>query len=95
MTTYINVGATFDTGNGDGPVRVKTKAALRKALDEAPGDVMFDVTSMLVAPGAPKHYRGDEVPDGVTLSVVGPDPYEARVWYASVKLRNGEAKVTA
>lgn len=93
---YINVGATYDDGEGNGPVRVATKTALRKALKENPGDVVFDVTTgpALLPEGAATSYRGSEVPEGVTLSVVGPDPFTNRKWYASVQIRNGKATVT-
>lgn len=93
--TYINVGAMFDDGKGGGPVRVATKKALREALAASPGDVTFDVTSMLLAQGAPSTYRATEIPEDAVMTVTGPDPYKNRKWYASVAIRNGEVKVTA
>lgn len=66
--------------------RIQTKKALKEALRENTSSVYFDGTSMHdTVPG----YRGNEIPEGVTLSVVGPDPFTKRTWYALVK-RNGD-----
>jgi hypothetical protein len=85
---YVNVGAYIGTANADGETvtgeRVASKAALKAALKERPGEVLFDVTAMIH--NGPKLYRGDEIPQGVNLSVVGPDPYTSRKWYATVAL---------
>lgn len=87
---YINVGAKFDDGSGAGPVRVRSKKTLKDALKGHAGDVVFDNTAMTLGNGehlggGQAEYRGDEVPEGVSLSVVGPDPYTDRRWYATVQ----------
>lgn len=83
--SYINVGARI---NG---VRVKTKKALREALRDAPNTVEFDSTSPM---GPQFNGRADTMPGGgVTLTVVGPDPYTKRTWFASVKRDGSGFKV--
>jgi hypothetical protein len=76
MAEWINVGAYI------GDDRAASKAALKRALASAPHTVTFDATSELSA--GPAGYRGDDVPAGVNLSVVGPDPYTSRKYYATV-----------
>jgi hypothetical protein len=84
--SWINTRARV---NGQRP---KTKAALKRALTEAPETVTFDVTSELGPRG------GDVItPDAVgtnKLSVCGPDPYTARNWYACVSVSGRTGKVT-
>jgi hypothetical protein len=75
--TYINVGALV---NGERP---RFKIRLKEALDTAPDTVTFDGTSPL-SPGGIRDYRPDEISEGVTLIVVGPDPETRRSWYANV-----------
>lgn len=77
MSAYFNCGA-----NGPGG-RPATKKALQALLDSSPEEVYFDGTSFGFDEA--KGYRGNEVPPGVILSVVGPDPYNTRRWYATVK----------
>jgi hypothetical protein len=78
--SYVNTGALV------GSKRPKTKTALKAALKADPSEVYFDATSFMAPVGG---YSGDEVPSGVKLSVVGPDPYSKRSWYATVENRNG------
>lgn len=72
--TYVNCGARdFVTQD-----RFASKAALRRHLT-AGLSVEFDPTSAFGP------FDTIAVPaDGVTLTVVGPDPYTSRKWYASV-----------
>ena len=69
---FVNCGAKV---NG---VRPKTKKALREALKNAPETVRFDSTSAWgtnqLSPNNPN----------ITLSIVGPDPYNKRNWYANL-----------
>lgn len=74
MTT-INVGAYIDNR------RAPSKAALKRALAATPELVAFDPTSAFGPSGA---FNGDHIPAGAILSVVGPDPYSDRRWYATV-----------
>jgi hypothetical protein len=82
----INVGAYVD---GKRPV---SKAALKRALADAPESVEFDTTSMFDGGAGP--YSGTELPVGVTLSVVGPDPYTRRNWYGTIVRNARTGKVT-
>ncbi len=86
--SYMNVGAYV---NGTRPA---TKAAMKRALAEDPASVTFDGTS----PMGPQHddLSGVNIPEGLTLSVVGPDPFTKRNWYANVKInaRTGKVSVT-
>ncbi|MFH9606898.1 hypothetical protein [Streptomyces sp. NPDC017448] len=75
---YINVGARI---NGE---RVKTKKTLREALKDAPETVVFDRTSILDGSNG-ENIKGDAIPTADTLTVTGPDPYNNRAWFASVK----------
>lgn len=80
---FVNVGAKTREGR-----RFKTKAALRRALDDAPSEVLFDITELRDAP--PEDICGDSIPTGMRLVVVGPDPYNRRVWYANVAQHGGK-----
>jgi hypothetical protein len=95
MSVFVNCGAV--DGRGE---RIQTKSALKDAVMKAAlaieggdehGDdfVMFDQTSQVMSGRVP----GDctvadlmKAPEGTELSVVGPDPYNKRTWYATVKL---------
>lgn len=84
---YINVGASYD---GE---RIKTKTLLRKLCKESPADVTFDATA--IRTDAQWSGRATEIPDGMRLSVAGPDPYTNRRWYAIVaREANGKVTVT-
>jgi len=85
--TYFNCGAYGADGK-----RIPTKKQLRAEMADHPGEVYFDGTALVKDVGG---YRGDDIPDGAILSVVGPNPYESRKWYASVrKTAEGSAKVS-
>lgn len=79
---YVNVGAFI---NGQ---RAKTKRELKNAMLMAPETVLFDQTALLMEG---QFVHGNAIPPGVTLSVVGPNPYNNRKWYASV---SDKGKVT-
>jgi hypothetical protein len=86
---YINVGAFVNEE------RPRTKKALREALASAPDTVWFDQTSAFLAPGWDPRIHLDGLEPGVTLTVVGPDPYRDRRWYASVtRDRAGKIRVS-
>jgi len=72
---YINVGADY---NGR---PIATKTALKSLLKSDPLNVRFYGTSDFTP------FGGDVTAIGSnTLTVVGPDPYRKRTWYASVKM---------
>jgi hypothetical protein len=68
----------------------KTKKALREAVKAGTGVYFYGTSAM-----GPQ-YEGyvADVPVGVSLSVVGPDPYTDRRWYAQVsRSKDGKVKV--
>lgn len=82
--SYINVGVFI---NG---MRPPSKKALREALRDAPETVIFDQTALIrnefnggPIPGG-TYITPPLIPAGTNLTVVGPDPYRNRKWYASV-----------
>jgi hypothetical protein len=84
VSEYVNVGAFIDGR------RAPSKKALKIALADAPERVHFDTTSAL---GPSAEYTGLTVPEGVSLQVVGPDPYADRRFYATVKINSRTGKV--
>ncbi len=84
--TFINVGASL---NG---ARIASKAAFKRAVKETPEAVEFDSTSPM---GTQFDGGPSDLTAGVKLSVVGPDPYTNRRWYATVERTNaGTIKVS-
>jgi hypothetical protein len=86
MADHINVGAR----NADGS-NVPTKKALGEAIKKNPQTITFYPTSQF---GSQSLIRGDEVPAGTILNVVGPDPAKSRKWYASVEKTGKGVKVS-
>lgn len=92
---FINTGA-LDYNTGE---RIKTKAELKKYV-QAKADVIFDQTAVVHSDILPGHI---DLRDLINLaerrtdwelSVVGPDPYRKRQWYATVYVnRNGDIAV--
>lgn len=79
--SYVNTGAYVHNR------RPASKKALREAI-AAGVPVWFDGTDAFT----PGNYAPDDIPVGVKLSVVGPDPYTKRSWYATVT-RDASGKV--
>lgn len=84
--TFVNVGVTMRDGTD-----IKTKKALKEAIAANPDDVVVYGTSDFnrftgSAADLNKEYK---------YSVVGPNPYTSRKWYATLeKLANGTIKVS-
>ena len=84
MTTYINAGAIDKMTRK----RIKTKAALKRLLKVEPQNVIFDTTSefpnaeyeQVASDLGNRPHHADEA-----WSIVGPDPYSDRKWYATVR----------
>lgn len=82
MTTWINAGAKHSTG-----VRVKTKAELKRTLKATPSAVTFDTTGnfpnaeerVVASDLGNRPHHADEA-----WTIVGPDPFTDRKWYATV-----------
>ena len=86
MTSYINGGVTSRS------IQIPTKKMLKDLVKTGPSQVFFYPTSEI---GQTWSGSLAELPKGVTLSVVGPDPYRSRKWYASItKTLAGNWKVT-
>lgn len=80
---FVQGGADFK-----GP---KTKKQLKEVVKLDPSLVMLYDTSAF---GSDFNDTADKLPKNMTFNVVGPDPYKARNWYASVyRGRNGELVV--
>jgi len=78
VSSYYNCGAF-----GPEARRVATKKQLKELLASVPDEVYFDGTAAFFQDV--EGYRAPELPEGVVLSVVGPDPYTTRKWYATVQ----------
>lgn len=79
--TWINAGASFDGR------RVKTKAELKRLLKAEPQNVTFDTTGNF--PRREEIVTASDLgnrpnADSESWSIVGPDPYSDRRWYATV-----------
>ena len=85
---HINTGAYVDGR------RPASKAALRRAVVDNLSAVTFDVTA-LFGPYVGMYLAATPADIGADqLSVVGPDPYRSRRWYATVEVgRDGRVKV--
>lgn len=83
--SWINVGATQDG------MPFLTKKALLSELREG-NRVRFYSTSSL-GPGPAEGYTV-VLQEGDKLSVVGPDPYRNRKWYATVEVVNGKVRAS-
>lgn len=80
MASYVNVGAQYKKDVTDIP----TKAALKRAIAEDPGQVWLYETSMGKEGVC---YQADSLDIGVKYSVTGPNPYTSRKWYATIEKR--------
>ena len=88
MPDYINVGVRWTADHS----HVPTKSALKGAIKNNPSSVYFYNTSPLGTQlqGTP---TGEDIPEGVSFSVCGPDPRNTREWWAQVFL-NSKGRVT-
>lgn len=78
---------TDGTGDYDRPA---TKKALREALAANPGAVAVEATSWF---GNEYDGPASEMPEGVPVYVVGPDPHRRRNWYAVLTRKGGTVAV--
>jgi hypothetical protein len=85
---YVQGGAEFPVEPGKKP----TKAGLKKAVKEQPDRVMLYATSSM---GPQFSDTADKLPEGTVFTVVGPDPYSKRDWYANVSVGRGGKLVVA
>ncbi len=79
---YINVGVHAPYNS--------TKRALKNGCEAEPGRVHFYSTALF---GDQFFGTAAELEEGKQLTVVGPDPYTSRKWYATVSMRDGKVRV--
>lgn len=84
--SFVNVGARY-TANGES---VQTKAMLKRMVAEDPKTITLYGTSDF----NPGTWKCDELDEGVNYTVAGPDPYNKRDWYATVKRKGNTVKVS-
>lgn len=82
--TFVNVGARMN--NSDIP----TKKALKDVIASFPYKVVFYTTSAMEPS---ETVTADELDTTVNYTVVGPNPYNNRKWYATVT-RDNSGKIT-
>lgn len=80
----------FEQGGAEHYAEKKTKAALKEEIKKNPSKVYL--YSTLAFPDDRWSGYAHELPEGVEFNVVGPDPFKARNWYATVK-RNAKGEV--
>jgi hypothetical protein len=80
MSNWQNVGVKDKEFGTDIP----TKAALKRALEENRANVTFYSTDAVGA-NQGKRWNGRELDHTVKYTVVGPNPYTSRKWYATVE----------
>lgn len=92
---FVNVGVNDKSGN-----RVSTKKKMRElianAVETEQDDlIFFDQTSVVQSGEVPGTIALSDLKPGTKLSVVGPDPYTKRNWYATVEVKSdGKVKVS-
>lgn len=67
-----------------------TKSALKTAVQDGKKDVYFFDTSIY----NPTDYHVSDLPEGKSITVVGPDVYHKRSWYATVTNKGGKVRVS-
>jgi hypothetical protein len=80
MTDGIYVGASRPT----------SKKAVREAINANPATVRVESTSMFGGYDGPV----SDLPEGVTITFVGPDPFRDRKFYGNIKRVGDTFKVT-
>lgn len=87
MSEWVNAGATVEGGS------ITTKKALKELIGQTPHLVYIYVTDAFGAMSGREFYV-DDLPSSYKFTVVGPDPYTSRKWFATVeKLPNGTITV--
>ncbi len=82
---FINVGARLGISD------IPTKKALKDAISANPEKVVLYGTSMF---DQDRSYKMDDLVEGIKYTVVGPNPYTSRKWYATVELTAKGIKVS-
>lgn len=80
MSQYLNVGARLNGAD------VPSKKALREAVAAGDPGLIFYTTSIF---DETARFGLDAIPAFKSLSVVGPNPYSKRSWYATVEVTRG------
>lgn len=88
---YIQGGVRYRATDGSW-IKPPTKKRLKEVAASMPTQVEFYDTSQIDPNDI---IRLDQLATDVKLSVVGPDPFTKRTWYATIeRTRTGELKVT-
>lgn len=77
---WVNLGALDKSTNSD----IATKKELKAKLLESPKTVELYVTDAF-GPNAHNRFNGEGLQVGTKYTVVGPNPYRSRKWYATVE----------
>lgn len=87
---FIQGGVKNVSANRSGEV-IKTKAELKRLVTADPDNVYFYTTSEM---GNQFNGRLSELHSTMALTVVGPNPYNDRSWYATISKNAKTGKVT-
>lgn len=72
--------------------RPKSKKAVKEAMRTDPESVTWDCTDFF-GPWKDCVHRGDILPDGLSDTFVGPDPYTDRRFYGQLITKDGKVTV--
>ena len=87
---FIQGGAKNVKDNRNGAI-IKTKKELKELVKEDPANVYFYSTGMF---GNQFNGNVSNMHSTDSLTVVGPDPYNARNWYATISKNKETGKIT-
>jgi hypothetical protein len=73
-----------------GQRRPKSKKEVKEAITADPSQVIVECTSMFGGFAG----RVSELPEGTTITFVGPDPYTKRNFYGNIKRKGDKISVT-
>jgi hypothetical protein len=71
-----------------------SKAAMKRAHAENPASVRFESVSPMGPQFDGTVESPADLPDGLKLTVVGPNPFTDRRWYGTVEVKNGKVKIS-
>jgi hypothetical protein len=71
-----------------------SKAAMKRAYAADPASVRFQGVTPMGPQFSGTVTSPADLPDGLKLTVVGPDPFTHRAWYGTVEAKNGKIKIS-
>ena len=72
--------------------RPATKKEVRETLRDNPEQISIENTSMFE--GSDFHGMIVDLPEGSEVTIVGPDPFTKRDFYATIKRKNGALRLS-